>query len=653
MRKGGRKNPRSAGYRSSNILKADMNAKAIEGLLAEEESGPYQPLYFLSAERQLFGWLHRPEGAYAPDWGVVVCKPFGYEALCAHRSIRAFADAAAALGMPALRFDYVGAGDSAELDSNADQVEAWTADITNAVAELRRRTGVTRVCLLGFRLGALFAALAAARSQVDALALIAPVLNGRKYVREARTVQLAAQAAEESVSSPEPEPPDVSAGGGMEVSGYPLSAASIASLSTLDVTAAALGRVADVLLIDRSDLPGARAWAEALGAGGVRAEYRALPGLIEMMMRAPHLATLPQQMLDATRDWLARLKCLPSPAQGAGTIAPRQAARVPSPQLVLAGDDGSVTERPIFLDEKRGLFGIVTEPRRGETRRRAVIFLNTGADHHIGASRMYVSLARRWALMGYHVLRMDLSGLGDSRPRAGRPDNEVFPVDAIADIRAAVGHMRGSYRCGDVTLLGLCSGAYHALRAAAEGVAVNRVLMVNPETFFWKEGANIRDIQLADLVHTPTLYRTRALSLRNWRRLVSGQVDVVYIVKLFLHRMLFAAQFRLRDLMRLAGLRHPQDLGRELEKIAARGIRMVIVFARGEPGIEVLRLEGGSALTRLGDRLLVRILEVGDHTFSRSGPRRELDKVLSEELFTRPESRAASPLPGAHGIPLA
>lgn len=653
MRRGGRKNARSAGGRSSNILKTDMNAKAIEGSLAEEESGSHQPLYFLSAERQLFGWLHRPEGPFALDWGVVICKPFGYEALCAHRSIRAFADAAAALGMPALRFDYVGAGDSAELDSNADQVEAWTADIANAVAELRRRTGVTRVCLLGFRLGALFAARAAARSPVDALALIAPVLNGRKYVREARTVQLAAQAADESVSSPEAESPDVS-DGGMEVSGYPLSAASIASLSTLEVTAAALGRVADVLLIDRSDLPGARAWAEALGAGGVRAEYRALPGLIEMMMRAPHLATLPQQMLDATRDWLARLRCLPSPAQAADTIAPRHVVRVPSPQLVLAGEDGSsVTERPIFLDEERRLFGIVTEPRRGETRRRAVIFLNTGADHHIGASRMYVSLARRWALKGYHVLRMDLSGLGDSRPRAGRPDNEVFPVDAIADIRAAVGHMRGAYRCGDITLLGLCSGAYHALRAAAEGVAVSRVLMVNPETFFWKEGANIRDIQLADLVHTPTLYRTRALSLKNWRRLVSGQVDVVFIVKLFLRRMLFAAHFRLRDLMRLAGLRHPQDLGRELEKIAARGIRMVIVFARGEPGIEVLRLEGGPALTRLGDRLLVRILEVGDHTFSRSGPRRELDKVLSEELFTRPVSRAASPVPDAQRIPLA
>lgn len=635
----GQKTARTEGRRSSNIAKITMNAKAIEGSLAEEESGPHQPLYFLSGEHQLFGWLQRPEGTFVPDWGVVICKPFGYEGLCAHRSIRAFADAAAALGMPALRFDYVGAGDSADIDPAADQVEAWTRDITHAVAELRLRTGVRRVCLLGFRLGALLATLAAGRCQVDALALVAPVLNGRKYVREARAAQLAGQAAEAESGAPAVESVGA-ADAGMEVSGYPLSPASIASLSELDATAAMIGRVSDVLLIDRSDLPAARSWAEALGARGLRAEYQALPGLIEMMMRAPHLAALPQQMLDATRDWLARLKVLPPPGQAGSTTARRTATKAQAQQLVLPGDGGgaasALTERPIFLDEARALFGIVTEPRRGESRRRAVIFLNTGADHHIGASRMYVSLARRWARQGYHVLRMDLSGLGDSRPRAGRADNEVFPVDAIADIRAAVEHMRGSYRCGDITLLGLCSGAYHALRAAAEGVSVDRILMVNPETFFWKEGTSVRDIQLADLVHTPTVYRTRALSLQNWRRLVSGQVDIAFILKIFVHRLLFAAQFRLRDFMRFVGFHPSQDLGRELEKIAARGIRIVIVFARGEPGIEVLRLEGGSAVRRLGDRLLVRILEVGDHTFSRSGPRRVLEKVLSEELFTRP-----------------
>jgi hypothetical protein len=68
-------------------------------------------LYFDSGAHRLFGWYHRPSIDKAADFGVVVCKPFGYEAICAHRSIRVFAEAAASLGAPTLRFDYAGTGD--------------------------------------------------------------------------------------------------------------------------------------------------------------------------------------------------------------------------------------------------------------------------------------------------------------------------------------------------------------------------------------------------------------------------------------------------------------------------------------------------------------------------------------------------------------
>jgi len=40
----------------------------------------------------------------------------------------------------------------ADIDTGADQVAAWTQDILVAVEALRQRTGVGRVCLLGFRL---------------------------------------------------------------------------------------------------------------------------------------------------------------------------------------------------------------------------------------------------------------------------------------------------------------------------------------------------------------------------------------------------------------------------------------------------------------------------------------------------------------------
>ncbi len=128
----------------------------------DQASGLAEAVYFDSGDHRLFGWLHHPSGDSVATLGVVICKPFGYEAICSHRGIRGFAESLAAAGVPALRFDYLGTGDSAEIDPEADQIEAWVRDVAAAAAELRRRTGVPRVCLLGVRLGALLAMLAAA-----------------------------------------------------------------------------------------------------------------------------------------------------------------------------------------------------------------------------------------------------------------------------------------------------------------------------------------------------------------------------------------------------------------------------------------------------------------------------------------------------------
>jgi hypothetical protein len=56
----------------------------------------------------------------------------------------------------------------------------------------------------------------------------------------------------------------------------------------------------------------------------------------------------------------------------------------------------------------------------------------------------------------------------------------------------------------------------------------------------------------------------------------------------------------LREVGRFLRLRFPDDLGWQLEQIANRGVQTTIVFSRGEPGIELLRMQGGSAIKRLG-----------------------------------------------------
>ena len=606
-----------------------VNTRLADQCLSPAVDGLGKPLYFPARDQQLFGWLHPPpDEGRGRAAGVVLCKPFGYEALCAHRSVRVFAERIAALGLPALRFDYRGTGDAADIDPQSDQIELWTEDIVTAVEELRQRAALEEVYLLGFRLGALLAWRAAARCRVDGLALLAPVVSGRRYLRELRTARLAAlSGAAESDRVPATD-------GALEASGYRLAAASITTLSNVDL-ANLPGSVPRVLLIDRIDLPAATDWSAALVRSGMQCEYRALPGTVEMLMRAPQFSKVPQAMLETTTEWLARVpeaRVAPG-VPAAGSV---RGAREATLQVMLGEtDEAPVTERPVLFGSEGRLFGIVTEPRRDEARRRAVILLNAAADHHSGASRMSVTFARTWARHGYLVLRMDLAGIGDSATRPGRPDDEVFPPAALDDIRDALQLVCARYRTQDVTLAGLCSGAYHTLRAAVARLPVNRLLMVNPQNFFWKEGMSLEGLQLADVVRNPGLYRERMVSADAWKRLFTGEVNVWRIVRIYCHRPLLTLESALRDVARALRIGLPQDLGSELEELGARGLRMVFVFSRNDPGIDLLKIQAGSSIRRLGEQCRRHIIEGGDHTFTHAAARCALQRILSEELFAR------------------
>jgi alpha-beta hydrolase superfamily lysophospholipase len=594
-------------------------------------------LYFDSNAHRLFGWYHRPHPDKSANFGVVVCKPFGYEAICAHRSVRAFSDAAASLGAPTLRFDYAGTGDSSEIDPQANQLEIWIQDVIAAVGEVRRLSGVRRVYLLGFRLGALLATLAAGRcDSVAGLILIAPIISGRRYVRELRTMRLAASMGSE-ISDGATVDAATADTGFMEVSGFLYSAATIAAFANVDLKSYGVPSSAEVLVIDGTALPVARAWSEELCRTGVRATYLALPGMVEMLMTAPHFASVPTEMIDATRDWLTHLQNGPVPVPNDINnrgVEPRVSLQT-SMSLPSSGSAqrAPVMERPLFLTSETLLFGIVTEPAQGETHRGAVILINAGADYHIGASGMYVALARRWARSGYVVLRMDLGGIGDSGTRPGRPDNEVFPPGALDDIRAAVEWVHSRYGARDITLGGLCSGAYHTLRAAAAALPVNRVVMVNPETFFWSEGMSIYDRQTSELVRQPSAYRNKMMSWTTWKRFLSGQIDIRYVLGTYAGRFALALESKFRNMARRLRIRLPNDLGMQLEEIGSRGVRLIFVFSHGEPGIELLKLQGGTSLNRLGERCRIHIVDGADHVFSKIESRLTLQRILSDELF--------------------
>jgi pimeloyl-ACP methyl ester carboxylesterase len=105
-----------------------------------------------------------------------------------HWSFRRLANLFCEAGFPTLKFDYFATGDS-EGDSTEGSAEQWKADIRNASYELMHMAGTKDVYVVGIRLGAALAAEVAADDfRFKALVLWDPVVNGKNYVEELKSL---------------------------------------------------------------------------------------------------------------------------------------------------------------------------------------------------------------------------------------------------------------------------------------------------------------------------------------------------------------------------------------------------------------------------------------------------------------------------------
>jgi pimeloyl-ACP methyl ester carboxylesterase len=144
------------------------------------------PLFFGEAARQLFGVYQPPakeEGG--AQQAVVLCPPGPQEYMRTHWAQRRLASILSKAGFHVLRFDYFGTGDSAG-GSDAGTLAQWQEDIQRAGAELRARSGASRVSLVGYRLGAALAwrASLSDENRPRHLLLWDPVIQGGTYLHE-------------------------------------------------------------------------------------------------------------------------------------------------------------------------------------------------------------------------------------------------------------------------------------------------------------------------------------------------------------------------------------------------------------------------------------------------------------------------------------
>jgi alpha-beta hydrolase superfamily lysophospholipase len=397
--------------------------------------------------------LHTPPDGRARA-GVVLCSPLGLEELYAYSTYRCLAEGLEANGFAALRFDYDGTGDSGGDQYDPGRVEAWLGSIEAAI-ELLRGCGLTFIAVVGMRMGATLAAAQLARDPVDALVLWDPCPSGRAYLREHRALQAFSLETEGKTD------------GSVETPGFLYLAETVRELSPLNIAKTTGDLASRVLLLTRPDRARSIPLDERLGTG-LHIQRDEAIGQFELLNVPTREGQVPEQMVDRIVAWLSE------------TVDPvdRPVNAPPVRKAVVGYNDQrqAIVESAIRIGSA-GLFGIMTEVEDGRVGP-IVVCLNTSLERRIGPSRMWVDLARQWARAGARVLRVEISGVGDSGVHPGQVPFVIHPPEALDDISEIINAMSAA-ESADVVLVGLCSGAYHALEGGLV-LPVRGICAVNP-----------------------------------------------------------------------------------------------------------------------------------------------------------------------------
>jgi pimeloyl-ACP methyl ester carboxylesterase len=564
-----------------------------------------------------FGWLHQAAGG---GRGVVLCAASGYEALGAHQSWRVLADRLAAEGLPTLRFDYPGCGDSLGDGGGPGATEASIASIRQAAELLRRQTGVSEVALIGLRLGAAFALDAAlADKGVDGLALVTPVLRGKSFLLEQRALAkvIAARGGANTIE-------DISADR-ISIEGFEFDRDAIDAIMKIDLQAVARPPARRILIVGEPGSGRYDAFAEqlkSLGCAVARAE------LSEVGAWRPSTIPTPAPLEDI-KSIVAWAREGASETQARAVVATR------------GFETENFMESVLRFGEAERLVGVLCRPRTEtkERRRPAMILLNTGANHHIGSGRTMVEHARFLARRGHATLRMDCLGIGDSAWLPEGPLAVIHHEERAADVSAAIDALE-ALGFDDISAAGVCSGAFLAFRSALKDVRIKRLLLVNPQ--FWLP---LSSEQLADprqgTFGSTSSYLGKALSIDAWRRVVEGQVDPGALLSILGE---MAARGKKALTSRISKRSDPvARLERELSALGERGCRTLLILGASDSAREVFAEHMASAnMASPPKGLEVEIIEGVDHVFATREARGLFGRLLARVLTPDEREPAAT-----------
>jgi hypothetical protein len=177
----------------------------------------------------------------------------------------------------------------------------------------------------------------------------------------------------------------------------------------------------------------------------------------------------------------------------------------------------------------------------------------------------------------------------------------------------------------------LCSGAYHAFKAAVAGEKIDTVVPINPLTFFYTPGMPL-DFAAFRVTEDVQRYQKSVRSAASWKKLLRGDVDLRRVARVVAERARAMAEHKARDVLRQLRVPLRDDLGSEILALHRRGVAMRFIFAGSDPGHEMLLEQGGSAVKRVTS---IDVIEGPDHTFTPRWSHPLLEAAIMRAVVSR------------------
>jgi uncharacterized protein len=141
-------------------------------------------------------------------------------------------------------------------------------------------------------------------------------------------------------------------------------------------------------------------------------------------------------------------------------------------------------ERPVFFRAAgEDLFGIITEPT-ARSNGLGLVFVPGGVAAAPNRNRLSVRIARRIASLGFHALRFDYHGVGES---SGEIESYRLDQPFVEDVLAAVRCLH-DHGVQEIALTGTCFGARTALAAADRIPRLRGVALLAPPVHDFEMG---------------------------------------------------------------------------------------------------------------------------------------------------------------------